>query len=124
MSKSLEKLQTKFQKAVTEVANDPTTSLSVEDVPAVTAAVTKSLGGAILNGTNREPFYQSTIFWGLIIGALNTIAKPFIGEIVSAEQTADYINALTTMGQLVGFGVVAYGRFIKSNPLFWEKFKS
>jgi len=94
------------------------TDTTISDAPAVTNKVLTELGPVLANATNSEPWYQSRVTWGVIIAALSTIAKPFIGELPLDEaQTADIVAALATAGQGVGFALTLYGRWKAKKPI-------
>lgn len=103
---------------VARAAALPSTDTTITDAPAVTNKVLTELGPVLANATNSEPWYQSRVTWGVIIAALATIAKPFIGELpIDVAQTADIANALATAGQGVGFALTLYGRWKAKKPI-------
>lgn len=109
---------TAIRKGVVDAAASPQTQTTGADVSIVTSKVFNQIGPLIAHLTDSEPWYQSRVTWGVIIAAVSTIAKPFIGELpIDAAQTADVVNALATAGQGIGFALTLYGRWKAKKPL-------
>lgn len=111
MSEAANKIEAVIAEKVNEVAKDPNVpGLTNQAAPQVANAMNDKLGPWILNMTNNEPWYQSRIIWGLLIGGISTIARPIAGEIFSAEQASMWAESAATAGQLAGIGFALYAR--------------
>ncbi len=109
---------TAVETGVKNAAKLPSTDTTITDAPQVASKVLTELGPVIVNATNAEPWYQSRVTWGVIIAAVATIVKPFIGELpLDEQQTADIVAALATAGQAVGFALTLYGRWKAKKPI-------
>lgn len=105
----------KIRHVVEDMAMDPTSTVTNRDIGKITGKITNEIAPMLINASNNEPIYQSRVFWGTLIASIGTIVKPFTGELFDAAQAAAYADSLATIGQLVGLGIVIYGRFFAQN---------
>lgn len=118
MSEAQNKIEAVIAEKVNEVAKDPgVPGLTTQAAPPVANALNDKLGPWILNMTNNEPWYQSKIIWGLLIGGISTIARPIAGEIFTAEQASQWAESAATVGQLAGIGFALYARLSASRKI-------
>lgn len=109
-------LKLAIDKAVVDVARDPTSMLTPIDAAAVAAAVNKEAAPVVLNDTNNEPWYQSRV----TIGALVSAGIPILGALGVAT---DWIKPDEVVGIIIAIGTAAgsvltlYGRWKARKPL-------
>lgn len=105
------------QRAVLNVVRDTIARSDVPADPNAALPIAQAVAPIIAHATNSEPWYQSRVTWGVIVAAVATMVKPLTGELFDAAQTQDIVNALTSAGQLFGFGLTLYGRYIAKKPI-------
>lgn len=116
-SEPINDLKDRITGAVASAVRSPETDATQGDIQPIANSVIQKIVPEIINATNNEAWYQSKVTWGVIISAISTIAKPFAGELFPADQTAMYAESLATLGQLAGFAITIYGRWVSRKPL-------
>ena len=117
MSNATNDVRKLVTKAVSSAAASPNLAIQQSDVPAVSERVVAEVAPAIEHLTNTEGWYKSRVVWGVLIAAASTVAKPIAGEVFDAVQTQDIVDAFAAGGQLFGFGLTMYGRWIAKKPI-------
>lgn len=104
------------------LVNAPEVPVKPSDAPEVKDIVKDVVQNSALgNALNLENTYQSRIFWGLAVGAVATILKPF-NIVPLPEQIDQWVDALNSATILGGLLYAAYGRFWPGlKPLFAKK---
>ena len=118
MAQALDVVATAVDKAS---LNPEIGAITLQNRKEITAAIAPTMAKVLVNSTNSEPWYQSRVYWGLIITGASTIAKPFLGDAfeLDSAQALEYANALATAGQAFGLLLSWYGRYraAKLKPL-------
>lgn len=109
------KLQNKIESAVTVAVSDPTVPAKAEAIPAIVAAISQ-LVPEIVNATNKEPFYQSRVFWGSALSVLAGVLALF-GVAFPAEMQTQVIGIIMAALPLLGGLYALYGRFKAKKPI-------
>jgi len=119
MSSTTNIVKSTVTRAVIDAIDDsPNVNPSSPELKGIADSVVRDVVPMVLNQTNNEPWYQSRVTWGVIIAAVSTLAKPFIGDLpIDEAQTADITAALATLGQVAGFGLTLYGRWKARKPI-------
>lgn len=102
--------------AIVKAPEVPVTASQTGEVKEVVqTAIQSSVAG---NKLNLEETYQSRVFWGVVVGAVATILKPF-NIVPLPEEIDQWVEALNSLTILGGIGYAAYGRFWPGlKPLF------
>jgi hypothetical protein len=103
---------------VTSAVASPSTAAQAADRPIITNAVLQQLEPVIASATNNEPWYQSRVTWGAILGGvaglLGVVGK---ADLLPAELQGRIIDGIIAAGPLIAMGVVLYGRWAAKKPI-------
>lgn len=115
MSKIGEQIVSELKPVIADAAKAAVTDAGTTMTPNQVKAVTKEVSAVVVNQTNQEPFYQSTV----TIGALITIIGGGYGFILNfTDGTIPDGTEFTAMiTPLIGAVVTLYGRWIRKTPL-------
>lgn len=95
-----------------DTAPDPV-ALDARDVVAQTA---QAAAATVVNQTNNEPWYQSRVTWGAIIGGLVAIGGIW-GYVLPPEKQSAIVEALVAIGSVIAPLLTYYGRWVATKPL-------
>lgn len=62
----------------TTAINNPATSATTSDKRIIAESVLKEIEPVVLNATNMEPWYQSRVTWGAILGGALECSQSFV----------------------------------------------
>ena len=82
---------------------------------AIADAVSKDVARTVINQTNNEPWYQSTVTLGALV-TLITAGYSFAWN-VSHDGLPPPADFATQVGPIVGAVVTLYGRWVSTKPL-------
>ncbi|WP_185982970.1 hypothetical protein [Aureimonas mangrovi] len=102
---------------VQKAASSPSIQIDYPAIAPVANRVAAELTPIVDHLTNNEAWYRSRVTWGVLVAAVCTLVKPVTGELFDAAQTVEIVDALTSGGQLFGFGLTLYGRYIAKKPI-------
>lgn len=88
-------------RVLTNMAQDPEVNLSKAGKVDIQAAVTDEISKVVLNQTNSEPWYLSTVTWGAIF-TLFFSALGVFGWVISAEDQEAITKSISTIVQAAG----------------------
>lgn len=102
-------------KGAFEAARSPDTATQGSDVNVITSKVLTEVAPIVAHATNNEPFYQSRVTIGAVIGlvgGLYTLGLDF------ADGTPPTVEAFTAQATVIGGAILTlYGRWIAKKPL-------
>ena len=101
--------------AVSKAIERSETHTTIGSEAEIVSAVAKDAAKVIINQTNNEPWYQSTV----TIGALVTLvtAGYAFGWNISKAGLPEPTDFATQIGPIIGAFVTLYGRWIATKPL-------
>lgn len=108
-------LTTQVTAAVANTVAQPEVKADISAVPAIVNALGPIID-QIVHSTNSEPFYQSRVFWGAILGLLATVLGVF-GVAFPSELQGTVLTIIMSALPLVGGLFALYGRFMSRKPI-------
>lgn len=115
MADTKTQLTSQVAAAVATTVAKPEVKADLSAVPAIVNALGPIID-QIVHSTNSEPFYQSRVFWGAILGLLATILGIF-GVSFPSELQGTVLTIIMAALPLVGGILALYGRFKARKPL-------
>lgn len=102
----------------TTAINNPATSATTGDKRIIAESVLKEIEPVVLNATNMEPWYQSRVTWGAILGGVAGMLAVFgQADLLPAELQGRIIEGIVAAAPLISMGVVLYGRYVAKKPI-------
>ncbi|WP_040879029.1 hypothetical protein [Kaistia granuli] len=105
--------------AVARMVGRPDNPLTAEMAPTITRAIVEEIAAdpAVRHAANAEPWYQSRVTWGAIIGATAPVLGLGLGHAPSPGDQASLVEIAVAVGSLTGAGLALYGRWRARTPL-------
>lgn len=117
MSNVADRLRQKIEAEALRLARREDTEMRYPDAAKVSDAMARAVIPDVLHYTNNEPWYQSKVTWGAIIGGATPIIGLIVGTQLTPEEQAAYVQAAVAIGTAVGTVLTLVGRWRARKPI-------
>jgi len=103
-------------KGAVAAADSKATDTTRADIGVITSKVLSEVAPVVLNATNNEPWYQSRVTLGAILGGVAGLVA-LAGWSFPEEVQGKVVDAIVTLAPLIGMAITLYGRWRAKKPL-------
>lgn len=97
-------------------AASPSTNATPSDTREIAARVEREVAPVVAHATNSEPWYQSRVTLGSLLGIVAGIVGIF-GYSFGIEDQAKVVDLIIALAPVIGGALALYGRWAAKKPL-------